>query len=547
MQRLPLAIEFGEDLIIVNKPAGFSTHAVAPGRPGLAELLEKEFLAQGKNIKLHLVHRLDKNTTGVLLFATNQKRAQELFEAFKQNKVKKRYVLLTSAYPDFTEIIIHSKIEMHDKELVNTPCSPAEANAETHFKLVKLNALFQQWEAFPKTGKTHQIRLHAAQAGIPILGDSLYGNKDDFYPHLCLHAQSLEIPGIGSWQRFHPIFFERMGLIRDKKLAAILSAFDRRQRLYEFLTQPDVCLRLAHLDQKDFRIDLFGSMIWVYWYADEDPSSQDLERFEFLQSLTRRKVLIQKMQNRGQDPLSQKQWSFENIPETWVAKENQLHFEFRRNQGLSPGLFLDQRENRFWLSQNCASKRVLNLFSYTCGFSVAAAAGGAREVVSVDLSKVFLSWGQRNLELNSESLNSQEESKALFFSQDSEEFLQQTLKRKKSFDVIILDPPSFSRSGKKIWKFEKDFPKLLKLCFDCLAPGGMILCSSNFEKWDFNTFRSQIEKTLGRELKSIRAPDLRPLDFETPSEISLMKALILEKMDNERCKPAPGPIKTSEN
>ncbi len=104
LRRLPLDLKFGEDLIIVNKPAGFSTHAVDPDRPGIAELVEAELLAQGKNIKIRVVHRLDKTTTGVLLFATSEARAQQLFESFKQNQVKKRYVLLTAANPELNEL-----------------------------------------------------------------------------------------------------------------------------------------------------------------------------------------------------------------------------------------------------------------------------------------------------------------------------------------------------------------------------------------------------------------------------------------------------------
>lgn len=527
LRRLPLDLKFGEDLIIVNKPAGFSTHAVDPDRPGLAELVEAELLARGKNIKIRVVHRLDKTTTGVLLFATSEARAQQLFESFKQNQVKKRYVLLTETHPEVSEFRVHSKIEKRGKNMLSTPCSESAANALTVFKRVKLNAFFQQWEAFPQTGKTHQIRLHAAQAGIPILGDTLYGGRT--YPQLCLHAQAIELPGVGRWESFHPIFFERMGLLRDHPLVGILSALDRRQRLYDFLNQPDICMRLSHLDEKDFRMDLFGQVLWVYWYADHDPSSEDLLRFELIQTLIRRKVLIRKMQNRGQDPLTQKQWTFSEIAPSWHAEENGIQYELRSAQGLSPGLFLDQRENRYWLSQICRDKRVLNLFSYTCGFSVSAALGGAREVISVDLSKTFLDWGKQNLFLNQGVHPKSEASRNLFFNQDSEEFLKQTVKKKKTFDVIVLDPPSFSRNGKNIWKIEKNFPSLLKTAFDCLASGGIMLCCSNFEKWDQEAFRQQIEATLGENLKSICRPPLRCLDFEAPGEVSLMKSFILEK------------------
>ena len=82
----------------------------------------------------------------------------------------------------------------------------------------------------------------------------------------------------------------------------------------------------------------------------------------------------------------------EPTPASWIACEGRLQFEFRREQGLSPGLFLDQRRNRKWVLENAHDCDVLNLFCYTGGFSVAAAIGGAAKVVSVDLSKTFMAW-----------------------------------------------------------------------------------------------------------------------------------------------------------
>jgi 23S rRNA (cytosine1962-C5)-methyltransferase len=529
-QRLTLALEFGEDLVVVNKPAGISTHAPSPDRPGMFEWLQKEFLAQGVQKKLHVVHRLDKTTTGTLLFATSEGRAKELFELFKNREIKKRYVLLTASRPEQNEYLVHSFIEKVGNQMVNTPCVPAKANAETLFRRVKLNAFFEQWEAFPKTGKPHQIRLHAAQMGFPILGDVQYGGEA--YPHLCLHAHSLDVPGLGVWQTFHPIFFERMGILRDRELVSILSALDRRERLFHFLSTADQCLRLSHLDNSRFRIDLFGEVLWVYWYADEDPSPADLERFEFLHGLLRRRVMIRKMQNRGANPQQQMQWEIGSIPEKWNARENGILYEFRSAQGLSPGLFLDQRENRHWISELSHNKRVLNLFSYTCGFSVAAALGDATEVISVDLSKNFLEWGKQNFSLNESggsSASSTSKVSRLFFAQSADLFLQQTLKKGKTFDLIILDPPSFSRNGSEVWKIDKDFPKLLKTVWKCLNKGGALLCSTNFEKWDKQDLQRVIEKTLGRELKKIAEPPLRPLDFELPGEETLMKSLLLWK------------------
>ena len=105
------------------------------------------------------------------------------------------------------------------------------------------------------------------------------------------------------------------------------------------------------------------------------------------------------MQQRGQDPHSRQQFH-SDMPDEWTAEEEGLRYYLRRNQSLSPGLFLDQRANRRWLRDQSTDRSVLNLFSYTGGFSLNAAFGGAHQVVSVDLSRSFLAWSRANFALN---------------------------------------------------------------------------------------------------------------------------------------------------
>ena len=507
--------ELGNDLVFVNKPAGISTHAPDHDLKGMAELVEDELLK-----KIYVVHRLDKTTTGCLVFATTEQRAKELFEDFKAHRVEKKYVFLTNQRPDFTEITIRSEIVKVGKEFKNIADSP-NPNAVTHFKKDKLNALFQRWQAFPETGKPHQIRLHAKQAGIPILGDSLYGGST--YPHLCLHAESLQIPGEKIFQSPQPPFFERMGLIRDQNLAKILSAFDRRQRLFNFLKKPNEVIRLSHLENK-FRIDALGPILWIYWYDQKDPSISDLEIFEFLGVFLSKKVHVRKMLDRGQDPNSKTDWKIPNdLPTVWQAEENSMQFQFRSNQGLSPGLFLDQRGNRKMVQDLAVDRSVLNLFAYTGGFSVAAALGGAKQVTTVDLSPKFLEWAKENFKLNDLDPKNYQ-----FFAQDSFSFLEKTIKMKRKFNIVICDPPSFSRSPKGIFKIESDLARLLSLCWQVLEPQGILLFSSNFEKWTASDLKSKIIKALAIKSEKIKA-GVQNLDFELPSQAPLMKSFFISK------------------
>ena len=160
-----------------------------------------------------------------------------------------------------------------------------------------------------------------------------------------------------------------------------------------------------------------------------------------------------------------------------TVSESGLLYELDFSASYSPGLFPDQRLNRLFLKER-RPQRVLNTFAYTCAFSVAAASVGA-ETLSVDVSKSSLQRGRRNFELNQISPEGHR-----FVSEDVPTFLHRLIKRGEKFDAIILDPPTFGRSGAgKTFRFERDFPALLECAYQLSAPGGAILLSTNFTSW----------------------------------------------------------------
>jgi 23S rRNA (cytosine1962-C5)-methyltransferase len=168
---------------------------------------------------------------------------------------------------------------------------------------------------------------------------------------------------------------------------------------------------------------------------------------------------------------------------TCVAREEGLCYEIDFLAGYSSGLFLDQRANRRTLRASKV-KKLLNLFSYTCSFSVAGAAGGA-ETLSIDLSKAALERGRRNFALNALSLEGHR-----FIADDVFEVLPRLARRREKFDAIILDPPTFSRgrSG-RLFRAERDYGRLIELAFACTAPGCAILLSANCSKLDLSSLR----------------------------------------------------------
>lgn len=164
-----------------------------------------------------------------------------------------------------------------------------------------------------------------------------------------------------------------------------------------------------------------------------------------------------------------------------TIREHSISLEIRLSDGLSTGLFLDQRENRAWvhdLARRGRARRVLNTFSYTCAFSVAAAAGGAEEVTSVDVSNKYLEWGKHNFTLSQLAPD-----KHRFAKMDSFEFLNYAKRKGFAYDLIILDPPSFGSGNKskgiRPWSAVADYARLVREASALLAPRGTLLASTN--------------------------------------------------------------------
>jgi 23S rRNA (cytosine1962-C5)-methyltransferase len=181
----------------------------------------------------------------------------------------------------------------------------------------------------------------------------------------------------------------------------------------------------------------------------------------------------------------------------FVVKEGGLNFIVNLSDYLDTGLFLDHRITRSMVRELSAGKKVLNLFCYTGSFSVYAAAGNASAVVSVDLSKTYLDWTKRNMELNFPVFDSHEMIHA-----DVKQYLK--IAPGNSFDLVVMDPPTFSNS-KRMEDFldiQKDHVELINDCMRLLNPGGVLFFSTNYTKF-------QLEE------KSIKASSIKDITKAT--------------------------------
>lgn len=169
--------------------------------------------------------------------------------------------------------------------------------------------------------------------------------------------------------------------------------------------------------------------------------------------------------------------------EDFIITENGRKFWVNLDKYLDTGLFLDHRNTRKRVGEMASGKRFLNLFSYTGSFTVYAATGGAVSSETVDLSNTYLDWAKRNFELNQIDTNRHQIVRADVF-----QYLQTALKQNKQFDLIVMDPPSFSNSKKMldILDVQRDHVHLIDGAMSLLAADGLLFFSNNLRSFELD-------------------------------------------------------------
>ena len=193
-----------------------------------------------------------------------------------------------------------------------------------------------------------------------------------------------------------------------------------------------------------------------------------------------------------------------NTKTEWEVEENGLKLIVNLTDYLDTGLFLDHRTTRKMVMEQAAGKRVLNLFAYTGSFSVYAAAGGASQVTTVDLSNTYINWAKKNMELNGFT----DTSKYQFIAADVLQYME-TIEAE-SFDIIVMDPPTFSNSKKMdgILDIQRDHVKLVNQCMNALSANGVLYFSNNYTK-----FELERDSLKAASIKDITRATT-PFDFE---------------------------------
>ena len=189
-----------DDLIVVcDKPSGLLS---VPGRGPEKAVCASALLSQ-RHGEVLTVHRLDMDTSGLMIFARTKDAQRVLSKAFEQRAVEKRYQALISGAPEQDCGTINAAIAKYSLSRPLRHLAPDGREAITHWVLLERGEAFSRIELRPETGRSHQLRLHMASLGHPILGDVFYGDPDS-HERLCLHASSLRLqhPQSGAHLRF---------------------------------------------------------------------------------------------------------------------------------------------------------------------------------------------------------------------------------------------------------------------------------------------------------------------------------------------------------
>ena len=198
------------------------------------------------------------------------------------------------------------------------------------------------------------------------------------------------------------------------------------------------------------------------------------------------------------------------ISEPFLVRENGASFRIDFSAGYSPGIFLDQRENRNQVRKRSEKgMRVLNAFAYTGAFSVMAALGGA-ETTTLDLSKNYLDWTWENFAANQLDRTLHHGCKG-----DAFEWLATFARQERQFEGIILDPPTFSRNRKRTFRTDRDYAGLVTLAARIVAPGGWMLCCVNTHRLGVAECGDQVERGIreaGRRVIDLQNKAM-PLEF----------------------------------
>ncbi|MBU0716878.1 MAG: class I SAM-dependent methyltransferase [Planctomycetes bacterium] len=534
---LPVLYE-DEFLLAVAKPAGVDTSVLQRGSPpGVVELI-RELRASDNTSPLHPVNRLSRYESGILLLAKEPDVLRSVRAALRTGRVTLDYLAVVLGSVGKAQIIIggqHGTSRGKTRSPVAKPRTtgsegrrPGKVVPPTTVRALRTGKSHSLVSCRTTLETTHALRAQLRAANLRLVGDQLHGGrfKKPDPASTCLHLTRIVLVDPRS-KRKVTITLKAPGGF-DAALAAkpdverpLAAALARRLPL------------IARADTDSYRLltgryegvrglvaERYGDVVILQVLEEYAKLVSSLRAIaQWYQRMLGVQAVYVKRFAKDRDGANESTHGRAGLSRLLVGRpapfeititEHELRYRIRPDDGLAVGLFPDQRENRRRVRDSAKGREVLNLFAYTCGFSVAAAAGGAGSTTSVDLSQKHLDWGQANFTLNDLDPADHE-----FVRSDAAGYLKRAQRDGRQFDLAILDPPSFAHGRKRGQSFSiaKDLPGLVAAVVALLRRDGVLMVSTNYRRMSLRQFCDLVKAGAGQRRSEVIATPALPPDF----------------------------------
>lgn len=557
------------DLVAVDKPPFLPTHAPERGDDVFRRLTDY-FGSEGKTpgyeglgakgaeggqkppmFKLSVHQRLERDVSGVLVLTRRREANRSIAEQMEQRKVKRTYLALVTGTPGMPGrgkppeygILRHRLVSISGAHRV-LPATAREGTLSTiSFRVVERHGPRTLLALTPEPGCVIDLPAQLGAEGAPLVGDLERGGQAAH--RLGLHLRELVLVHPEN-QRPLKIEAPVPGFFRDWLDGTdplgnvdivgrrLREAAERRLGIGR-LAGTD-CFRLANAEADGVpgvTVDRYGDFLVLSLYDERAVAARDV-LFDAAMTLGATGVYVKNRPKHASRIVDGHREEFAPKdpargtahPEPFLVQELGLPFEVRLGDGLSTGIFLDQRENRRRVREMAKGLSVANLFGYTGAFSVAAAAGGAKSTLTVDVSPSVLEWAQTNL-----ARIGADPAQHRVLEADVMKWLEHGAKKDGPFDLLILDPPSFATTKHSRFSAESDYKKLAAMAMRVLAPTGRLLACTNHKGIGSGKFRRMLQEAAreaGRTITQMKDwPDPDDVPAEPGKDVQLKSVFVV--------------------
>ena len=520
-----------DDLLAIDKPAGVSTGGSERGSdPGLAEIVAD---VRKRGETLTPINRLGRFESGILLLAKHVDGAQPIRVALRTGRIRQDYTAIVTGKTSATRMTIGGQhgASRGSKKGKRQPAGKHRRDGEpelaTSLEIVRRDGRRALVRCRTSIPTTHAFRAQLRASGLRIVGDTL---NDRSYrlakpEQTRLHLSRMTFRYAGKKAPLSLTTKTRLdvgdSLTERRDVGRLLrAALTRRLPCFANTATDSFRMVSGESDQAAGLVaETFGGVLVLQVHDDRKWPDHDLIQIAqwFEKNLGVRSTYLKRFVKDRSSVDERAITAMSDATPLWgkpaaevvEIREQHLRFGIHPYDGFAVGLFLDQRDNRRRIRELALNKNVLNLFAYTCGFSVAAAVGGAKRCVSVDMSRKYLDWGRANFALN--GLDASEHD---FVETDALDYLRRAKRQGRRFDLAVVDPPTFAHGRKRGSSFSiaRDLPELIGAAAGVVESGGHLLLSTNYRRLTATDLRDAVRKGAGRGAKIIESPP-PPGDF----------------------------------